>query len=204
MTNAIIVCNGENIKTVLPKGFVIYADGGINHLPIIGLTPDCIIGDFDSAKPSLLKEYENKIVRLNEQNTTDSEKAIIFAKEKGFKDIIMTGAIGSRIDHTINNLYLLEKYSELNIHIVDKQTDIFLAKNPICLKTKKGDLISLIPLNDVTSLKMEGLQYKTNTLSRSFVGVHNIATSSKVNISFNKGTLLIALISEPVSIKRFI
>ena len=65
------------------KGFstIICADGGANSAKKIGITPDFIIGDFDSVDSGTLKYFKSKstIIQIKRQNDTDVEKCLKFA-----------------------------------------------------------------------------------------------------------------------------
>jgi thiamine pyrophosphokinase len=193
---AIIVCDGTvNEDSSFYKSFfkdddfIVCADGGVRNAFKLDLKPDIIIGDMDSAPEELLNNYEHVLVE--EQETTDSEKAITYALDKGYHDIILIGATGTRMDHSVNNIFLLEKYSSSKIRLVDEHNDIHLASSEERLSCKVGDVISLIPLTKVEGLRMDGLKYDAHTLDRSTVGVHNEATKTEVIIAHSKGVLLI-------------
>ena len=90
----------------------IAADSGLETAEKLKITPDIIIGDFDSAAPELLEKYScshgSGIIKYPPQkDDTDSMLCVKYAVERGFEDIVIIGGIGGRIDHTLANLALL-------------------------------------------------------------------------------------------------
>src|SRR5690606_5818838 len=106
-----IIGNGSDIDKSYIKDlnidYVICADGGLEKVNKLGLKPDLILGDFDSVNLSVLEKFKNlniETVRFpSEKDYTDMELAINHAVNKGFNDIILVGASGTRLDHTVAN-----------------------------------------------------------------------------------------------------
>lgn len=46
-------------KYLQDAGCIICCDGGMHHAKALGITPDYIVGDFDSVRPEVLEEYRN-------------------------------------------------------------------------------------------------------------------------------------------------
>lgn len=85
--------------------FYICCDSGLRHREALGITPDLIVGDFDSHKNPLL-DIET-IVLPCEKDDTDTAFAVKEAMKRGFQDFLLTGVIGGRLDHTLGNISLL-------------------------------------------------------------------------------------------------
>ena len=47
-------------------------------------------------------------LRVDEQETTDSEKALLFAVDQGCTEAVLLGAVGRRLDHTLYNASLVK------------------------------------------------------------------------------------------------
>lgn len=85
--------------------FYICCDSGLRHRAGLGITPDLIVGDFDSHEnPHLGTET---IVLPREKDDTDTVFAVREAVRRGFQDFLLTGVIGGRLDHTLGNVSLL-------------------------------------------------------------------------------------------------
>jgi len=75
--------------------------------------PEVVIGDFDSLAGRILDGRGGPtFLRVDEQDTTDSEKALLYALEQGCEEAVLIGAVGWRLDHTLYNCNLLERYHD--------------------------------------------------------------------------------------------
>ncbi len=89
-----------------PDDYFICCDCGLDHSEKLGIEPDLIIGDFDShVKPDLSVET---IALPCEKDDTDTMAAVREAVKRGFRDFLLIGIIGGRIDHTLANIYILK------------------------------------------------------------------------------------------------
>ena len=121
-TTAVIVGAGEFAaeafkERVLKDGnmiqetLLIAADGGLRYLQECGLTPDVILGDFDSL--GYVPDYTNtRVITLPvEKDVTDTEAALSYAWERSCRRILLFGMSGDRPDHFLANLQLMAAYS---------------------------------------------------------------------------------------------
>ncbi|MBQ8920559.1 MAG: thiamine diphosphokinase [Oscillospiraceae bacterium] len=97
---------GLPCRPVPEDAFVICADSGLRLCERLHLTPDLVLGDFDSlgAVPAALPH----ITAPAEKDDTDTMLAVRTALEKGFRELCIFGAFGGRLDHTLANLQALE------------------------------------------------------------------------------------------------
>ncbi len=86
--------------------YVICADGGYVLAKKMNIEPDVIIGDFDTYK-SVLPENCEVIKYSEEKDDTDTMLAVKLALDRGYKNIVICGAIGGRLDHTFANIQTL-------------------------------------------------------------------------------------------------
>lgn len=100
-------------ERVKEDDFIIYCDSGLKHREKLGVTPDLIVGDFDS--------YENPhldvetIVLPRKKDDTDTAYAAGEAIKRGCRDIVLVGVTGGREDHTLVNMFLLFKFDTYGI-----------------------------------------------------------------------------------------
>ncbi len=100
-----------------PEDFVVCCDSGLNHCAGLAVSPDLIVGDFDShPNPGLPVET---IVLPCEKDDTDTVYAAKEALRRGFRRFLLLGVLGGRIDHTLGNLSLL-----LYLHARGAQAEI--------------------------------------------------------------------------------
>ncbi|WEV72884.1 thiamine diphosphokinase [Bifidobacterium sp. ESL0790] len=91
----------------LPENaFVIVADGGLNHVRGLGIQPDLVIGDFDSANVRAPQGVET-IKLPPEHDDPDMLSALKAGWARGFRSFRIYGGLGGRIDHTIANIQML-------------------------------------------------------------------------------------------------
>lgn len=172
---ALIIGNGSDIDKSYIKDlnidYVICADGGLEKVNKLGLKPDLILGDFDSVNLSVLEKFKNlniETVRFpSEKDYTDMELAINHAVNKGFNDIILVGASGTRLDHTVANILLIENYykNNINIKILDNNNLIQMVYDNMTIPFRKNHFVSIIPLSEkIEGLTLEGFKYPLNNV----------------------------------------
>jgi len=98
--------NYEYIKNCLHNDdFIVFCDSGLKHLKGLGVSPNLIVGDFDSHEnPNLDVET---IVLPCEKDDTDTVYAVKEAIKRGFDEFLLIGVIGGRLDHTLGNVSIL-------------------------------------------------------------------------------------------------
>lgn len=107
-----VIIGGAEIRTYdrvrsyfQPDDFFIFCDCGLRHQSPLGVTPDLIVGDFDShARPETDTETIVLPVRKDDTDTVFAAKE---ALRRGFTDFLLLGVSGGRMDHTLVNVYLL-------------------------------------------------------------------------------------------------
>jgi thiamine pyrophosphokinase len=199
-----IIANGliENKKLhkELLKDFDIFicADGGANNAKELDITPDYIVGDFDSITTSVFNHFKErnktKMIKDKNQNKTDLEIAINLAEKLNPSEITIFGATGNRIDHTLANIYCLDKIKpEIKAKIVDNKNTIELLKKNTEIKSGKNDIISVIPISDVNNLNYTGFKWNVKNLDTQsgWFGLSNKIEKNNANINFSKGKVLV-------------
>jgi thiamine pyrophosphokinase len=204
---AVIVCNGS-IKdyTYMSKymenaGFVIGVDGGAEHLRKFGIKPDALIGDFDSIKKEHLEYYGSLGVEIlkfpRDKNKTDAELAIELAQERGFKDIIFIGGLGTRSDHSLSNIFMLKRLLDKGVKgkIADEQNEIVLVRDSISLIREADAKVTLLSISEKTEgVTTKGLLYPltdaTLELGSSW-GVSNEFAAEVAEVTIRSGLLMV-------------
>ena len=88
-----------------PDDFFLFCDGGLRHAAGLGVSPDLIVGDFDShPRPDTDGEI---IVLPREKDDTDTVFAAKEALRRGFGEFLLLGALGGRLDHALANVGVL-------------------------------------------------------------------------------------------------
>lgn len=99
-----IACAEALRASLRADDYMIYCDSGLRHVAALGRQPDLIVGDFDSHEnPHAAAET---IVLPREKDDTDTCFAAKEALRRGFRDYLLLGVVGARLDHTLGNLGL--------------------------------------------------------------------------------------------------
>lgn len=171
--------------------FIICADGGYNHAVKMGLKPDILIGDFDSAKG--YEDVKDRIEYPVRKNFTDGELAVSYAVEHGYEDIVLIAMTGDRLDHTIADVFLLAKCR--NGVLIDDNNEIYLLRDKLTLSGRKGQTLSIIPVcGDADGITTEGLEYPLCNETISFSesrGISNVMTENNCTITIERGMALV-------------
>ena len=202
----ILFANGElpapgKVRSMIKEDdFLIAVDGGLGHLTDLGLQPDLIIGDLDSADDQEVQKLRKKGVEIRkypaEKDETDLEIALFAAIKMKPETIWVVAALGNRLDQTLGNVFLLS-HPELageNIRMVDGYREVFLIRKSVEVTGKEGQRLSLLPLNGpAKGINTEGLKYslKDETLyPHKTRGISNRMTGENARISLKSGLLL--------------
>lgn len=204
---AVIVCNGTISdytyynKYFDASKFIISVDGGASHLRKFGIKPDVLLGDFDSINKAdfdYFKELSVEIVKFPAQkDMTDTELAVELAIEKGYKTLVFIGALGTRYDHSLSNIFMLRQLLNKGIEgiVVNETNEITLIHDKIRIYKEEGIKVTLLPLSEtVEGVTTKGLYYPLSNAvleMGSTWGVSNEFASDIAEISISKGLLLI-------------
>lgn len=183
------------------KYFVICADAGYETASKFGITPDLIVGDFDSAKA--LPRKNRKVLALPvEKDVTDTMYAVIKGLAKGFRSFVLLGCLGGqRFDHSLANievLYYLLQHSGRAV-MADSHTKVFLiAESRLRLTEMKGATVSVFPYGTGScNVTYQGLQYPLTradlTTGGMLMGVSNCVVEDAAEIRVNRGVALVVV-----------
>jgi len=205
----IVICNGSITDYEYYKDYfddaqlVVCADGGAVHAKKMGVKPDILVGDFDSIQDDVLKWFENTEAEILhypvEKDMTDSEIAINIAVERGCTYIRILGGFGTRLDHSLANVYLLKKLLDKGIKasIINESNEITLIKDEIKLQKREGYNVSLIPITEkVKGVTTKGLYYPLHEATiemGSTWGVSNEFVDETAEVTIKSGMLLVIL-----------
>lgn len=193
-----IVCSLDCVLDFAPgeSDYVIGADRGYKTLMEQSKRIDLVVGDFDSAcEPT---DFENVIKYPVMKDETDSAIAIKHALEKGYNKIVIYGAVGGTLDHTIANISLICKYAEMGIDIslIDGENVIFAISNTkISFSSQATGRISVFSHKDIShGVTEKGLLYSLDNYdldNKTSLGSGNSFIGNEAEISVKDGTLLI-------------
>lgn len=207
MSRAVIFANGtlpdlDSARRILhADDFILCADGGTRHAFDLGLTPHVIIGDLDS----ITKEERRKMKEVNAQviqfpqdkNETDLELALEYAVERHYREMVIVGALGARLDQTLGNIALLAgpRHSEFDIRLDDGIEQAFFCRDESEIEGKPGDIVSLIPWDgEVTGVRTLGLKWPLTDetlFPHETRGISNEMLNEVARVHIRSGLLLV-------------
>ena len=198
MKTCIIFCAAQCRGLMAPIGeddFVIAADGGLVHTENLGITPDEILGDFDS----LGFIPDSSRVFPVEKDDTDAMLAVRRGLSLGYREFILYGSLdGPRLDHTIANFQTLQFLCDNDAwgYLVGNEYIVTVVKNGrLRFPAGKEGTISVFCLGaDASGVTLKGLYYplEKGTLTAGFpLGVSNHFAGEAAEISVEQGSLLV-------------
>ena len=190
---------GRVMRDFVPET-IIAVDSGANALFKYKMVPDFVLGDFDSIDQTALVHYQNhsEVIRSPiEKDETDTELAIHKAVELNASEIIILGATGLRLDHTLGNIFLLKKVQGYDIAcvLIDDKQEISLMKDKKEFFSMQGKTVSLITLTEkTTDILTEGFYYPLNgeiLECGETRGISNIINDEYASVQIGSGELLV-------------
>ena len=177
---------------------VIAADGGYRFLEEKGITPDIVLGDFDSL--GYIPDCKCEIIKHPvKKNDTDTMLAVKTGFLKGYNDFVLYGCAGKRLDHTFANIQTLAFVVNNGGKGILKGEDfaLTLVKNgSVKFDESCGGNISVFSVSEKSvDVNIKGLLYETKNEELIYdfpLGVSNEFIGKKAEISVKEG--IIALI----------
>lgn len=159
--NVNIVCSLENTCHYNMDYDFIGVDRGAYYLSLANIKMILAIGDFDSVNEKEFNTIKDcPIVKLDSiKNMSDLEYAIIEANKNNYDHMYIYGALGQRLDHTLVNINLLEKYP--NLTFIDEYNEVtLLKKGSHQLKADSNyKYYSFFSLSNDTFISLENFKY---------------------------------------------
>jgi len=207
--HVVVVANGElppgyerPVRTMLEAAdLVIAADGGLTHCRALGVWPNVLIGDLDSAPPQLVTQAPEHGVEVRrfptDKDSTDLELALEAAQTAGATAITVIAAFGGRLDHELATISLIaaDCLNGIATDAFDGRRHLWVVRGVLDLSLPVGATVSLVPWEgDVQGVVTEGLQWPLDTETLPFGttrGVSNVALDTHQLVSISGGVLLV-------------
>lgn len=186
--------NIDEIRSLCTEDdFIVCADSGYTFAREAGLTPNLIIGDFDSLKEQLPEGIEVEKLN-NHKDDTDTEHCVMECIRRGYKNFLLLGSIGGRTDHTLANIAILSFLSEYNYSGVARNNGEeirILNQGTYPMNNLKGVTFSVFPYGcESVNVTYKGAEYplKGKTLTYNVSrGISNSFTDDNGEITINSG-----------------
>lgn len=142
--------------------YVIACDRGYEYARRAGVTPDLILGDFDSYSGALPEGAA--VLRLpTEKDDTDTMAAMRRALDAGYTRIRIYCALGGRLDHLMANIQCAAFAARQGVRVTlyGAEAEIYvLSGGTLTLAPREGYSLSVLALSDaVRGVYIRGAKY---------------------------------------------
>jgi len=199
MNKALLFLNGKipkkNILPISKYQLIICTDGAYNSLKKTNIPIKIVIGDLDSLDSSVPENIT--LIKIEDQNTTDFDKALQYLVENNFSEVDILGGNGKESDHYLGNLSsALQFKNKIKICFYDKHYKSFFADNSTIIHDILNKKVSLFPFPIAENVKTKGLKYclfdEVLELGNR-IGTRNIAIENSFHLQFSNGNILLFL-----------
>lgn len=176
---------------------IIAADGGYEELIKRGLSPDLLVGDFDS-----LSSVPGGVEVIRHPPMKDETDMFLAAGEgirRGYRRFQIYGGLGGRLDHTIANIHLLSWLANRGAQgylIGDGLTLTVIHKAALRFEAGYAGIVSVFCAGDrARGVTLRGLKYPLQNAEVTCdfpIGVSNEFTGKEAVISVEQGALLVS------------
>lgn len=189
----------KNVDRIIKSAdFSIAADSGWDLAKKLGVEPDIFIGDMDSLEDHKgLKQLpdERKLIYPVDKDFTDTELALKYLEDRKYRDIILIGGGGGRIDHLLAIVSIFSRTPRPSEWYTSREHIIYIDQDAD-ITCKKGQTVSIFPADggDVL-LSTDGLKWelKDSGINRHFFSISNVTLREKFSIKIQNGAALVIL-----------
>jgi thiamine pyrophosphokinase len=162
----LIFGNGKLSKKFLREihegDYIIGVDRAAYWLLAHKIIPTAAIGDFDSTTKQELDLIKKSIKLIKhyppEKDKTDMELAITYADGLAPKEVLIFGATGTRLDHTLATLHMIRNHV-----LTDEYNRVrFIGRGKTIIERSSYRYISVLPYTKSITLSLNGFKYNVN------------------------------------------
>ena len=175
--------------------YVIAADAGYSALVKMGISPDMVVGDMDSL--GTIPEVENLIRHPVEKDDTDTALALAEGFKRGYRDFVIYGGLGRRLDHSIANIQNCAGMADHGARCWlwgEGNSVCVFADDMINFEAEMEGTISVFAVGRSYGVTLKGLKYPlSDACLTSFVplGVSNSFTGAESSVAVTNGILAV-------------
>jgi thiamine pyrophosphokinase len=191
----------KTLLPITPTDFIIGVDHASYWLIQNKVIPHLAIGDFDSVTPQefeIIKSKSKEIMTFSmDKDFTDLELAVNKAILLKPKSVKIYGSLGTRLDHSLISIQLLEKLLKNNIPatIINDTNKCIISDSTTKIKKDKNyKYLSILPVSKHLTLSISGCSYNLDKakITRSLsLCVSNEIISDSATITIHRGLALI-------------
>ncbi len=185
-------------KIVEDAELIIAADSGWDLACSAGIVPGYYIGDMDSVDDhkGVNELPESNLLKFPvDKDYTDTELALKFVDDADYRDIVLIGGGGGRIDHLLAITSLFEKDPRPSEWFTAEEQVVFIERD--CdLVCRIGQTISVFPCPGSSAVvSTEGLKWELENfkLTTGNYSLSNTALNESINIHVHTGAVLLIM-----------
>lgn len=204
MSRCVIIAAGTYEDPIVLSGYlqaddyVMAADGGWHLAQLMGITPSVLVADFDSMTMPAMPDGIEVISLPTEKDETDTAYALRVAYEAGYREFLLLGCTGGRLDHWQAALAVGAEYTRRGCEVIlaDENNEIhLLTAGAYAFPVSEGEKVSMFAFGgEVTGLFVDGLYYDVTDLTLSpfdSLCVSNFCTEDDFQLFFKGGILML-------------
>jgi thiamine pyrophosphokinase len=205
VSTALVFAGGDPPATTMLRGLpaaglVVAADSGLGHARALGVPVDVVVGDLDSVDRADLDAAIAAGATVEShpaaKDATDLELALLAARDRGAREIVVVGGYGGRLDHFLANVLLLTTPALAGVHVWARIGDatVSVVRDRAELTGVPGALCSLLPIGGpAEGVRTERLRFpleRETLVPGSTRGVSNEFLSSTATVTLERGVLI--------------
>ena len=169
---------------------VFAADAGLDVLRAAGAEADVAVGDFDSSME--LAQFGGQLVVDRSEASTDADKLLRVAVERGIRRITLASVEGDQLDHMLAALHSAARAPlEVRIALRTGLGWVMNAGTALEIRTSPGRRVSLLPLEHVGEANLGGVRWPLEGATLHPLGatsISNRATGPAVTATIGAGS----------------
>jgi thiamine pyrophosphokinase len=182
---------------------VVAADAAGEWLLDLGLTPDLVVGDFDSSGPDAIERLAAAHVPMRRypsaKDATDLELAVAAAREFGVTGLTLTAAFSCRLDHTLAALGVLARGADLHATLREPDLTGWALSGGVHghleLPLERDSLVSVVAvLGAAYGVTVRGMRYRLSDADLAplaGLGVSNVVVELPASVTVESGSLVV-------------
>lgn len=205
LKKVVIFANGnlseKFINDLTGEDYVIGVDRGAWWLLRHGVIPQMAAGDFDSVDSNesemIIKRVSTVNIYSSEKDFTDLHLGLSEALLLHPGQIIIYGAVGSRLDHTVAAVHLLEISLDQKVETIlkDERNEIRMVNDALIMyPSQEFRYFSILPFTEEVTVSISGSKYALDhkTIRRGeTIGISNEFKDRSCRIKVHHGIILV-------------
>jgi len=193
--------NPALIARLAPSADVTIAvDGGAASCLAAGVVPAFVIGDLDSldAEPlEALRTAGSEVIRFPaDKDETDLDLALRYAATLGADNVLVTGVLSDRVDHTLASAGSICRSEFTNVEVWESDLRAWVARErgPALELAGKGSTISVIAVLEPAVVSVAGVRWCLDhhrIQPASSLGLSNVITKDEASVIAHEGDVLV-------------